>query len=101
MRGRKTAANCESCMNYEYDDDYECYVCTQDLDEDEMVRFVQGDFRECPYYQVGDEYRVVSREKVPLNSFCIVTGAGSTAQIRWNVSNLDAHIAQRGSMRSE
>ena len=24
MRGRKTAANCESCMNYEYDDDYEC-----------------------------------------------------------------------------
>ena len=52
MRGRKTAANCESCMNYEYDDDYECYVCTQDLDEDEMVRFVQGDFRECPYYQV-------------------------------------------------
>ena len=48
MRGRKTAANCESCMNYEYDDDYECYVCTQDLDEDEMVRFVQGDFRECP-----------------------------------------------------
>ena len=25
MRGRKTAANCESCMNYEYDDDYECY----------------------------------------------------------------------------
>lgn len=62
MRGRKTAANCESCMNYEYDDDYECYVCTQDLDEDEMVRFVQGDFRECPYYQVGDEYRVVRKQ---------------------------------------
>ncbi|EDN77812.1 hypothetical protein RUMGNA_01791 [Mediterraneibacter gnavus ATCC 29149] len=49
-------------MNYEYDDDYECYVCTQDLDEDEMVRFVQGDFRECPYYQVGDEYRVVRKQ---------------------------------------
>ena len=64
MRGRKTAANCESCMNYEYDDDYECYVCTQDLDEDEMVRFVQGDFRECPYYQVGDEYRVVRKPNV-------------------------------------
>ena len=43
MRGRKTAANCESCMNYEYDDNYECYVCVQDLDEDEMVRFVQGE----------------------------------------------------------
>ena len=32
------------------------------LDEDEMVRFVQGDFRECPYYQVGDEYRVVRKQ---------------------------------------
>ena len=34
----------------------------EDLDEDEMVRFVQGDFRECPYYQVGDEYRVVRKQ---------------------------------------
>ena len=48
MRGRKTAANCESCMNYEYDDDYECYVCTQDLDEDEMVRFVLSSVRTEP-----------------------------------------------------
>jgi len=23
---------------------------------------VQGDFRECPYYQVGDEYRVVRKQ---------------------------------------
>ena len=25
--------NCESCMNYEYDEDYDCYICTKDLDE--------------------------------------------------------------------
>ncbi len=62
MRVRKTAANCECCLNYEYADDYECFVCSQDLDEDEFVRFVQGDFRECPYYQVGAEYRVVRKQ---------------------------------------
>ena len=50
MRGRKTAANCESCMNYEYDDDYECYVCTQDLDEDEMCA---GRFQRVPVLSGG------------------------------------------------
>ena len=62
MRGRKTAANCESCMNYEYDDDYECYVCTQDLDEDEMYRFLSDTFYQCPYYQLDDEYAVVRHQ---------------------------------------
>lgn len=31
--------SCEYCSNYVYDEDYEYYVCDQDLDEDEMVRF--------------------------------------------------------------
>ena len=35
-------ANCEYCINYEYDEDFEYYVCTMDLDEDEMRRFVCG-----------------------------------------------------------
>ena len=62
MRGRKTAANCESCMNYEYDDDYECYVCTQDLDEDEMYRFLSGSTDSCPYYQLDNEYLIVRKQ---------------------------------------
>ena len=49
-------------MNYEYEEDYECYVCTQNLDEDEMVRFVKGDFHECPYYRHGDEYKIVRKQ---------------------------------------
>ena len=28
--------NCESCLNYVYDEEYECYTCLVDLDEDEM-----------------------------------------------------------------
>lgn len=59
---KREATNCEYCMFYVYDEDYECYVCTQDLDEDEMVRFVQGDFRECPYYRGGDEYKIVRKQ---------------------------------------
>ena len=50
MRGRKTAANCESCMNYEYDDDYECYVCTQDLDDGEICA---GRFQRVPVLSGG------------------------------------------------
>ena len=49
-------------MNYEYDEEYEYYVCTKNLDEDEMYRFVRGDFRDCPYYQFGDEYQIVRKQ---------------------------------------
>ena len=59
---KREASNCEYCMNYEYDEDYECYVCTQNLDEDEMVRFVKGDIHECPYYRQGDEYTIVRNQ---------------------------------------
>ena len=59
---KTSAANCESCMNYEYDEEYDYYVCTQDLDQDEMYRFVCGQFRECPYYRYGDEYSIVRKQ---------------------------------------
>ena len=35
-------SNCEDCVFYDYDEDWECYVCTMNLDEDEMVRFLSG-----------------------------------------------------------
>ena len=33
---KQTGSNCEYCVNYSYDEDYECYTCEVDLDEDEM-----------------------------------------------------------------
>ena len=39
---KKQGANCEYCVNYSYDDDYECYTCDMNLDEDEMYRFITG-----------------------------------------------------------
>ncbi len=56
------ASNCETCMNYEYDEEYEYYVCTKNLDEDEMYRFITGTQRECPYYRPDDEYAVVRHQ---------------------------------------
>ena len=54
--------NCESCMNYEYDEDYECYVCGVNLDEDEMAAFLSSQRFVCPYYQTDDEYKIVRKQ---------------------------------------
>lgn len=56
------ADRCDSCMNFEYDDEYECYTCIMELDEDEMSRFLSGNYKECPYYQLSDEYRIVRHQ---------------------------------------
>ena len=44
--------NCESCANYIYDEESDCYCCEVDLDEDEMYRFLSDTFYQCPYYQL-------------------------------------------------
>ncbi len=54
--------NCESCLNYEYDEEYECYSCIMDLDEDEMRLFLQGSFKACPYYRFDNEYSIVNKQ---------------------------------------
>ena len=56
------STNCEDCMYYEYDEEFECYVCQMNLDEDEMYRFMQNSFDNCPYYKYGDEYTIVRKQ---------------------------------------
>lgn len=53
---------CETCGNFCYDEEYECYVCEVNLDEDDMVRFLQGNTEQCAYYRNGDEYRIVRKQ---------------------------------------
>lgn len=55
-------SNCDYCINYEYDDEYECYTCVMNLDEDEMASFIMGNFKDCPYYRPGDEYKIVHKQ---------------------------------------
>ena len=57
-----SASNCESCAYFAWDEEYECYTCEQDLDEDELGRFVQDAYYDCPYYRNGDEYAIVRHQ---------------------------------------
>ena len=59
---RQSATNCESCVFYDYDEDYDEYACQMNLDEDEMVRFLSGNTRSCPYYRFYDEYKSVHKQ---------------------------------------
>ena len=54
--------NCESCANYIYDEESDCYCCEVDLDEDEMSAFLRGSDFSCPFYQLEDEYKVVRKQ---------------------------------------
>lgn len=56
------SGNCDTCVNYVYEEEYECYSCLVNLDEDEMFRFLSGTQRECPYYRMDDEYGVVKHQ---------------------------------------
>ena len=51
--------DCETCVNYVYDEDCEESICTVNLDEDELVRFMEDSHYCCPYYRLDDEYAVV------------------------------------------
>lgn len=53
---------CASCENYDYGEELEAYVCTKDLDEDEMYSFITKTVRDCPYFREYDEYRTVRKQ---------------------------------------
>lgn len=55
-------SNCEVCMNYFYDEEYECYSCAMELDEDEYRQFIGDTFRNCPYFRPGDDYTIVRKQ---------------------------------------
>ena len=51
----KQGVNCEYCVNYSYDDDYECYTCEVDLDEDEIGDYITEHFEGNSLIAAGDE----------------------------------------------
>ena len=54
--------NCDNCRNYIYDEDFECYICDVNLDEDDMMRFMTGTNDNCAYFQLYDEYKIVRHQ---------------------------------------
>ncbi len=55
-------SQCDSCAYYAYDEEFEEYYCTVDLDEDDLYRLNADSRSSCPYYRNGDEYAVVRRQ---------------------------------------
>ena len=53
---------CDSCEFYDYDEFYQSYSCSQQLDEDETVRFLSGYNPGCPYFKFYDEYKSVQKQ---------------------------------------
>ena len=44
------------------DEDYEEYICSADMDEDDYARLMQDGSRKCPFWRNGDEYAVVRHQ---------------------------------------
>ena len=59
-------SRCEDCMNYVYDEEYDCYTCEQgaELDEDEIAQFLRGDYPACPFYHPGESDYYLSFQAV-------------------------------------
>lgn len=56
------SANCENCLNYSYDEEFEEYACSINMDEDDYGRIFTGREKECPYFRFGDEYSIVRKQ---------------------------------------
>ena len=53
---------CSRCAFLVYDEDYEEYICDCQMDEDDYWRISEKQYKSCPYYRNGDEYRVVRKQ---------------------------------------
>ena len=54
--------NCDSCVNYVYDEDDETYYCVAEMDEDDYAHLLQSSHRQCPFWRDGDDYAVVRHQ---------------------------------------
>jgi len=55
-------SSCEYCIYYQYNEDYECYECEINLDEDEMMRFLNDSHQSCSHFKYGDDYSIVKKQ---------------------------------------
>lgn len=54
--------SCEFCSNFVYDEEYEEYVCVVNMDEDDLARLMQSNYKSCPYFSYGDEYKIARKQ---------------------------------------
>lgn len=56
------SSQCDSCAYYAYDEEYEAWYCSVNMDEDDYVRFMTDHRATCRYYRNGDDYAVVRHQ---------------------------------------
>ena len=55
-------ANCEYCCNFEQDYETGEMRCVMELDEVEMFNCLTRRTADCPYFRMGDEYKIVNKQ---------------------------------------
>lgn len=53
---------CETCWYFDYDEEFDEYICKMDLDEDEVYRIMTSKRGVCPYYRQGDDYTLARKQ---------------------------------------
>ncbi|MCR5387975.1 MAG: DUF6472 family protein [Lachnospiraceae bacterium] len=53
---------CDMCAYNAYDDEYDEYYCSADMDEDDFYHFLTDKSSGCKFFKDGDEYKVVRHQ---------------------------------------
>ena len=60
--GGETVQRCEDCWHYDYDEEWDEYLCRMEPDEDELFRILTDPNARCPFFQKGDERTLPGRQ---------------------------------------
>ncbi len=52
---------CETCYYYDYIEEFDCFTCLMEIDQDDMAR-VMANHSRCPYYRQGDDYYLARKQ---------------------------------------
>ena len=61
-KAKDRITNCESCVYYDYNEEWDCYECSVNMDQDDLSAFRIGGAITCPYYRFYDEYKSVQKQ---------------------------------------
>lgn len=55
---------CDSCMYLAYDDEFDEYYCSMNMDQDEREKLMFDNRSGCKYYRFGDDYTIVKKQGI-------------------------------------
>ena len=58
----KVTARCEDCIYFDFDEDYDDYICTQSLDEDQLDQRRPAAAKRCPYIGYYQHYKPLENQ---------------------------------------